>query len=368
MICLPHCKGRTPQPDGRPFPRDYLAQSRVAIIGTGLIGASVGLGLAAQKDRKFEIVGADRDRAHTNEAKKIGAIDRAVGSLEEAVTGTGLIIIAVPVSGVRHTLKEIGPMVMPGAIITDTASTKAQVMAWADEFLPPTINFIGGHPLAGREKSGPGAASADLFKGANWAITPSPRASEQAVSVILGLIEVLGATPIYIDAAEHDQYAAAVSHVPILLSVALFRMLRDSVGWEDASLLAGPAFRDLTRLASGDPTMSTDIMATNREAVRHWITRYQDSLNAIVRALDEGDDVVHALFQTTQFDRDSFLSNPPFRRVAEGPDPGSSSDAIGRLLMGGGYDKMKEILNRPPSVQPDETKLRRRLGAPDEKQ
>jgi prephenate dehydrogenase len=344
-----------------------LAQSRVAIIGTGLIGASIGLGLSAQKDRKFEIVGVDRDRAHANEAKKLGAVDRTVGSLEEAVTGTGLIIIAVPVSGVRHTLKEIGPLLMSGAIVTDTASTKAQVMEWAKEFLPPTVSFIGGHPMAGREKSGPGAASADLFKDANWAITPAPYSSEPAVSVILGLIEALGANPIYIDPAEHDQYAAAVSHVPILLSVALFRMLRDSAGWEDASLLAGPAFRDLTRLASGDPTMSADIMATNREAVRHWIVRYQQSLDAIVRALDEGDDVVHALFQATQFDRDSFLANPPFRRAPESTaDAGSSSDAIGRLLMGGGYDKMKEMLNRPPSVQADDSKLRRRLGAPDD--
>jgi len=344
-----------------------LAQSRVAIIGTGLIGASIGLGLTAQKERKFEIIGADRDRSHANEAKRIGAIDRAVGSLEEAVSGTGLIIIAVPASGVRHTLKEIGPLLMPGAIVTDTASTKARVMEWANEFLPPTVHFIGGHPMAGREKSGPGAASADLFKDANWALTPSPRASEQAISVILGLIEALGANPIYIDPAEHDQYAAAVSHVPILLSVALFRMLRDSVGWEDASLLAGPAFRDLTRLASRDPTMSADIMATNREAVRHWIVRYQQSLNAIVQALDEGDDVVHALFQTTQFDRDSFIANPPFRRAPEGnADPGSSSDAIGRLLMGGGYDKMKEILNRQPSLPKDDPKLRRRLGAPDD--
>lgn len=346
-----------------------MAQSRVAIIGTGLIGASIGLGLSAQKERKFEIIGADRDRTHANAAKKIGAIDRAVGSLEEAVSGTGLIIIAVPASGVRHTLKEIGPILMPGAIVTDTASTKAKVMEWANEFLPPTVHFIGGHPMAGREQSGPGAATADLFKDANWALTPSPRASEQAVSVILGLIEALGANPVYIDPAEHDQYAAAVSHVPILLSVALFRMLRDSVGWEDASLMAGPAFRDLTRLASGDPTMSTDIMATNREAVRHWIVRYQQSLNAIVQALDEGDDVVHALFQTTQFDRDSFLANPPFRRAPEGKtDPGSSSDAIGRLLMGGGYDKMKELLNRQPTALPprEDSKLRRELGAPDD--
>jgi prephenate dehydrogenase len=221
-----------------------MAQSRIAIIGTGLIGTSLGLALAARKDRNYEIVGVDRDRANARQAKKMGAIDREVGSLEEALKGSGLVVIAVPVLGAKRILQEMGPYLEPNAIVTDTCSTKADILRWAGEFLPEIIHFVGGHPMAGREQSGPGAASADLFKGASWAVTPSPRANEQAVETILGLIEAVGAVPLYIDPAEHDNYAAAVSHLPILLSVGLFRMIRDSQGWEDASLLAGPGFRD----------------------------------------------------------------------------------------------------------------------------
>src|SRR5690606_37793076 len=119
-----------------------------------------------------------------------------------------------------------------GAVVTDTCSTKADILRWAAEFLPEYVSFVGGHPMAGREKSGPKAASAALFKDASWAITPSARADESAVNTVQGMVETLGAVPLYIDAGEHDTYAAAVSHVPILLSVALFRMVRDSKGWE----------------------------------------------------------------------------------------------------------------------------------------
>ncbi len=346
-----------------------MAQSRISIIGTGLIGTSIGLALAQREGRQYDIVGADRDRSAARTAKKMGALDKEFGSLEEALDGAGLVILAVPAMAARQILQEAGKYLAPGVVVTDVCSTKADVMRWAQEFLPETANFVGGHPMAGRETSGPDAATADLFKDATWAITPSPRADERAVGVVLGLIETLGAIPLYIDAAEHDQYAAAVSHVPLIMSVALFRMVRDSQGWEDASLLAGPGFRDLTRLASGDPTMSRDIMMTNREAVLHWIGRMQTELGTIKQALEEGHEPVFDLFKSTQFDRDTFILNPPARRRPEGPEPPSAQDAMGRLFVGGLYDKLKDATNRmsaaPPKV--DERELRRKLGTPEDK-
>lgn len=345
-----------------------MARTRIAIIGTGLIGTSIGLGMSARKDRDYEIVGLDRDRGAARQAKKMGALDREVGSLEEAAEDAGLIILAVPVQGARKILEDIGPYVQPGAIITDTCSTKVDVLRWAAEFMPDNVNFVGSHPMAGREKSGPAAASIDLFKDATWAVCPSPRADQRAVGIILGLIESLGANPLYIDAAEHDTYAAAVSHMPILLSVALFRMVRDSQGWEDASLLAGPAFRDLTRLASGDPTMSRDIMATNREAILHWLGRYTEELGTIRRALELGGQPVMDLFASTQLDREAFITNPPTRRRPEGVESPSAQDQIGRLFVGGLYDRLKEISNRPIGVNPrDDDELRRKLGMDDER-
>ncbi len=346
-----------------------MAQSRISILGTGLIGTSIGLALAARPNRQYEIIGADRDRANTRAAKKLGALDREVGSLEEAVGGAGLVIIATPVMAARHILQEIGQFLVPGAVVTDVCSTKADIMRWAQEFLPEGVNFVGGHPMAGKEKSGPEAATADLFQNATWAITPSPRADERAVGVVLGLVEALGGNPLYIDPSEHDQYAAAVSHLPLVVSVALFRMVRDSQGWEDASLLAGPGFKDLTRLASGDPTMSRDIMMTNRDAVLHWIGRLQKELTTISDALQVGHEPVYDLFQSTQFDREHFLLNPPERRRPEGPEAPSAQDAVGRLFVGGLYDKLKETTNRLSASPPraDDTELKRKLGIRDDK-
>ncbi len=337
-----------------------MAQSRIAIIGTGLIGTSLGLNLMSQKERKFEVVGADRDRGHSREAKKRGALDREVGSLEEAVEGAGLVILSVPVLGARKILREIAPLLPPGAIVTDTCSTKGEIMRWAAECLPETAHFVGGHPMAGSEQSGPGAAAVDLFRGATWAITPAPKADEAAIQVVLGLIEMVGASALYIDPEEHDQYAAAVSHLPILLSVALFRMVRDSRGWDDAALLAGPAFRDLTRLASGDPTMSKDIMATNRDAVLHWLHRFQEDLAKVAAAIEAGGDPAAALFKMTALDRDTFIMNPPVRRPPAAPESPSAMDSMGRLFVGGMYDKWKDATNRVPTAKTDG--LRRKLG------
>lgn len=344
-----------------------MAQSRISIIGTGLIGASIGLGLASRPNRQYEIVGADRDRGAARTAKKLGAIDKDVGSLEEAVSGAGLVIIAVPVVAARQIVQDAGRYFEAGAVVTDVCSTKADIMRWAQEYLPDSVHFVGGHPMAGSERSGPEAASATLFKDATWAITPSPRADERAVSMVLGFVEALGAYPLYIDPAEHDQYAAAVSHVPLLTSVALFRMVRDSQGWEDASLLAGPGFKDLTRLASGDPQMSRDIMMTNREAILHWVGRLQQELETIKVALNEGTEPVYDLFRSTQMDRDTYMANPPVRRRPEGVEAPSAQDALGRMFVGGMYDRLKEITSRPAPGIADSDELRRKLEAKDER-
>ncbi len=341
-----------------------MAQSRIAIIGTGLMGTSVGLALRGRPAAGYEIVGADRDRDNARAAKKLGAVDREVGSLEEAVSGAGLVILAVPVVAARQILQDMVPYLQGGVVVTDVCSTKADIMRWAAEFLPEGVHFVGGHPMAGKETSGPEGASADLFQGATWAITPSPRASEEAVGTVLGMVEALGANPLYIDPAEHDQYAAAVSHLPLLVSVALFRLVRDSQGWEDASLLAGPGFRDLTRLASGDPVMSRDIMVTNRDAILHWIGRLQQELSTIKTALEDGSETVFDLFRSTQLDRDTFIANPPVRRRIEGVAPPSAQDAIGQMFVGNFYDRLKE-LNRNTGLRDDGTP--KRLGARDDR-
>ncbi len=332
----------------------------IAIIGTGLIGTSVGLGLANRKDRKYQIIGADRDRQNAKMAKKAGAIDKEVGSLEQAVRGAGVVIIAVPVQAARHIMREMVPYLEEGAVVTDTCSTKAEVMEWAQEFLPQGVDFVGGHPMAGKETSGPRDATAELFQGATWAITPATTARERSVNSVLGMIETLGGHPVHIDAAEHDMWTAAVSHMPLMVSVTLFRLLRDSKGWEDAALLSGPGFKDLTRLASTDSTMSTDIVTTNKDAVLHWLRRFREELMNVEDAVEEGGDALRSLMASTQMDRDAWMLNPRVEKGPEGPPLPSAQDAMAQFFVGSNYTRLKEMSARGFKIT-DEEKLRREL-------
>ncbi len=340
-----------------------MADSKITVIGTGLIGASVGLNLMSKADRRYEVVGLDNSRQNVRTAKEMGAIDRSVRSLEEAVDGASMIILAVPVRVAEGMVTAMKPWIAEGAIVTDTCSTKASFMSTAEEVLGGFASVIGGHPMAGSDESGPASARVDLFKGAAWAVTPSALANERSIDVVLGLIESAGAVPIYIDPAEHDELVAPVSHVPLLLSVALFRMARDSACWEDAQQLSGPAFRQFTRLAKGDPQMSTDIVSTNREAIVSWLQRYRDELGTIIKAIDVGDDAVEDLFKRTQFEREVFdLATVGRKQPAANASAPSAAEMTAQLFVGGAiYDRLKEM-NQGDRDQSDRGELRRKLG------
>ncbi len=362
-------------------------QSKIAIIGTGLIGASVGLNLMARKDRKYEVVGVDRSRQNARTAREMKAVDRTVRYLDEAIEGASMIVLAVPARTAEDLLPTMEPLVSQGAIITDTCSTKASFMAKAHEVFGNKVSVVGGHPMAGSERSGPGAASVDLFQGAAWAITPSPVANESSVRVVLGLIESAGAVPIYIDPKEHDEIVAAVSHVPLLLSVALFNLVRDSDCWEDAQQLAGPGFRDMTRLVMGDPEMATSIVGTNRTAILSWLRRYQGELDTIIEALEISDDavarladdapdaeeaddeaartadaLVESLFERARIERfvfdDRIIGRQPGKSGADAP---RSADMMGQMFMGAYlYGRLKDQLQRGEEREA----AARRRGAP----
>ena len=359
--------------------------SKIVIIGTGLIGASVGLNLMAREDRKYEVVGVDRSRQNARTAREVGAVDRTERYLDEALRGASMVVLAVPARAAEELLPIMEPHIGMGAIITDTSSTKASFMAKAHEVFGNKVSVIGGHPMAGSERSGPGAASVDLFQGAAWAITPSPVASESAVRVVVGMIEAAGAVPTYVDPGEHDEIVAAVSHVPLLLSVALFKLVRDSAAWEDAEQLAGPGFRDMTRLVMGDPEMATDIVATNREAILSWLRRYQGELDTIIEALELSEEGVARLAESLRSDDDDsdeelpntpdalvegLLSRARFERFMfddrivgrqvpkEGSQTPRSSEMIGQMFMGAYlYGRLKEQLRR--GEEREEAALRR---------
>ncbi|HEY8491931.1 MAG TPA: prephenate dehydrogenase/arogenate dehydrogenase family protein [Dehalococcoidia bacterium] len=311
---------------------------RIAIIGTGLIGASIGLGLKAAAIKDLDVVGYDKARGVAATARKRGALDREARSAAAAVEGAGLVIVATPVRAMRDVFQEIAPHLAPGAVVTDVGSTKSAVMAWAAELLPETVHFVGGHPMAGKEQSGPEAAEADLFRGKAYCVVPSPSAAEAAVQNVVGLAETLGAAYRFMEAQEHDQYVAAVSHVPFIASAALFSMARGSAAWYDLAPLAGPGFRDVTRLASGDPVMERDICLTNREAIIHWLDRLVAELAHYRELIQQGDpeELLAALGKVQEL-RDRFMAGLDMT-LEEGKSPvelPSASDQIKAALFGG---------------------------------
>ncbi len=260
---------------------------RITIIGLGLIGGSVGLALR-RAEASFEVVGFARRPEVASRALELGAVDRTEGSLISAVKDADLVLIATPTMAIKEILAEIGGSLREGSIVTDAASTKAKVMDWAEESLPPSVSFIGGHPMAGKETSGIEAADGDLFQGCTYCLIAGRGASKEARDTVAGLVRQIGATPLFIDASEHDSLVAGISHLPLLMSVALIEATAKSPSWPEMARLATSGFRDLTRLASGDPRMSRDICLTNREPIIHWIDDYIEEMRALRRLVSEG--------------------------------------------------------------------------------
>ena len=282
---------------------------RIAIVGTGLIGASIGLGLHAAKLRDIQIVGYDESGEALAQARRRGAVDGGEQTLAAAVDGARLVIISTPALAAHAVLTEIGPHLPEGAVVTDTLSTKAEIQRWAGELLPKSISYVGGHPMAGKATSaGPAEAEATLFRDKAYCVIPSPHASEAAIRSVLGLVALLGAEPVFVDAAEHDQYVAAVSHLPMVMAFALFSLVRSSASWQDMRLLAGNGFVGATRLASGDPHMTHDICATNGEAVIHWIDRLTVELRKYRDLIADDPGELFKTFAGAQLQRDAFLA------------------------------------------------------------
>lgn len=261
----------------------------VAIIGLGLIGGSIGLALRQGKRSRWEIVGYSRRRETVDKAVRLGAIERGQTHLKDAVERAELVIVAIPVLTVKEIFSEIAPHLPSGCIVTDTGSTKVQVMKWAGEMLPATVHFIGGHPMAGRETCGIRAAEAELFRKCTYCLTPSEKASPESIDTVIGMTKKLGAIPLFIDAQEHDNLVAGISHLPMLLSAALVSLTTENPSWPKMSKLASSGYHDLTRLASGNPEVNSDICLSNQSNVVDWIDKFSQELERYRQLVVKGD-------------------------------------------------------------------------------
>jgi|SRR6266496_2801126 prephenate dehydrogenase len=276
--------------------------NRVAIIGLGLIGGSIGLALQKAKGAQ-QVVGYDLGKGVSDRARKVGAIDQAYHALADTVRGAELVILATPVGAMRALLQNIAPALTPGAVVTDVASTKAQVISWAEEFLPSSVFFVGGHPMAGKEVSGVEAADASIFKNRIYCLTPTPRTNPAAINKVSIFVEVIGARVRFLEPAEHDGQVAGVSHLPFLASIALVNTVTEGGAWGDASLLAANGFRDISRLAAGSPEMYRDICLTNSEAIARWLDEYIATLRSLRERVASHDKDLSETFARAQQER-----------------------------------------------------------------
>lgn len=237
---------------------------RVAIIGTGLIGGSIGLGLRSAGSGVL-VTGYDVDASAAATALACGALTRVAPSAAEASAGAQLVIVATPVGAFAEACLDVLEGAAPDSVITDVGSAKAPTVAHGERSFGG--RFVGGHPMSGSERHGIEAADASLFEGAWWILTPTTATSSSAYATVARLAALLGAKPVAVDPPAHDALVARLSHVPQLTASALVDVAV-AAGDRDALLgLAGPGFRDVTRIAASNPDLWVGILQSNRKAV-----------------------------------------------------------------------------------------------------
>lgn len=260
---------------------------RVAIIGVGLIGGSLGMAACA-RGLAVEVVGVGPRAESLSLALELGAIHRAAPSMAEGVAGADLVIIATPVSATLKILEEISPLLDPGTVVTDVGSTKSGIVRQAEAVLPQGVSFVGGHPMAGSEQAGVRGADPYLFENAFYLITPTPNTSPEALTAVKKLAAGVGARVVELDPERHDLAVAAVSHLPHLLAATLVNTVTRMPESAEVLPLAAGGFRDTTRIASGSPVMWRDIFAENREQVLDMVRRFRAELDRFAELIDLG--------------------------------------------------------------------------------
>ncbi len=278
-MTIPHSAFRNPHSGGPLF-------REMTVIGVGLIGGS--LALAVRKAGLVEtVVGVDADPAHREAALATGMVDRATGELTADLARADLVVLAVPVAEIVALLPEVARHTKDGCLITDVGSVKDPILTAGDAAFPDG-RFVAGHPIAGRERSGPAAARSDLFEGANWIVTPSPLTTASAVDRVAALWRGVGATVVTMDAGWHDEVFAAVSHLPHLVAYALMDAVLGMARGEERLKFAAGGLRDFTRVAASHPTMWRDIFLMNRDPILRVLAAYREALAGLEVAIRDG--------------------------------------------------------------------------------
>lgn len=294
---------------------------QITIIGTGLIGGSLGLALR-KKGFKGKIIGCDHPDV-LRRAKKIGAIDQGVADPIKACQGSNVVVLATPVGTIIDLIERLVPQLPADVLLTDVGSTKSEIVSRAQKAFGSRApdKFLAGHPMAGKENSGIDYADADLFRGAVWFLTPLPGQNVRRglTGEYVSWLKKIGAEIAELDPAAHDQLCAWISHVPQIISTALAASLVDEYG-EDAPVLesGGRALREMTRIANSPYSMWRDIALTNKSSIADALAKLEQRLAHIRENLDTRQ-------LEEQFERAHKLKSPSSPRTHLSPSLRASS-------------------------------------------
>ena len=278
----------------------------LAIIGVGLIGSS--LSLALQQAAAVEkVTGYGRNRENLEKGVELGVLDRFATTIADAVAEADVIVVAVPLGAMEQVFRELRPAVSKQAVITDVGSAKGSVVTVARRELEEHFcRFVPGHPIAGKEKSGVEAGSADLYQQRRVILTPVAETDKQASTIIAQMWRDCGALVEHLSVEHHDKVLAATSHLPHMLAYALVHQLSSLNEHDEIFRYAAGGFRDFTRIASSDPVMWRDVCIANGDALVKLIEQYQHELEQIAEAIKAGDDdKLLKLFGRAKSERDS---------------------------------------------------------------
>jgi prephenate dehydrogenase len=269
----------------------------VAVVGLGLMGSSFALALKAARP-DVVVAGSDSDQAVVRKALDRNVVSTASSDLG-VVDIADVVVIGAPIGAMREIFAGLSGRTT-GKVVSDMASTKAEVMGWAAE---AGVDLVGGHPMAGKELSGIDAADPTIFRDAPWVLT-------RAEPRVVDLVEAVGAHPVVMDAATHDRLVAGVSHAAFLLSVGYVLAVSRRKDWPEASRLAAGGFRDMSRLTGGDPALYAGVAKTNRQNLVEMLDAVSAELARLRRHIEAGDSRLVELFEEAKSVRDRWANRP----------------------------------------------------------
>ncbi|OEF98796.1 hypothetical protein BHF68_03415 [Desulfuribacillus alkaliarsenatis] len=282
-----------------------MDKQQICIIGVGLIGGSIALSIK-ETFSEYDIVGIDTELAYIHEAISLGVIDWGTVDLNQGVENADIIIIATPVKVTEQVIQKLCKIdLKETCIVTDVGSTKDNIYDMANCFRDKNVSFIGGHPMAGSERSGVKAANRRLFENAYYVLTPSDWATEQDIETLKHVLESTKAEIIVMPAKTHDQVVGAISHLPHIVASALVNLIREKKDNPYYTALAAGGFRDITRIASANVDMWRDITVSNRESILELLNDWERHIAEIKEAIEINDiKGIEDFFQTAKNYRD----------------------------------------------------------------